>query len=521
VLDANLNLLPIGVAGELYIGGAGVARGYLDRADLTRERFISSSFHPSGRLYRTGDLARWLPDGTLECLGRADNQVKIRGFRVEIEEIEAAMATHPGVRQAAVRTWNAASGPSLAAYVVADGNPDLRRHLQHVLPEYMIPARMVFLDALPLTPNGKVDRNALPEPGPMESTGKYAAPSSAIERRLARIFESVLDVPRVGVRENFFDLGGHSLLVAKLLRGIELEFGRRLTMPAIFQSPTIQHLASLLGEQSCLATGPRTVDIRPAGGRAPFFWIYGGPFFSSLISRLHPAHPLVSVALDARDERAIVSSSDLATLAQIAEPLVHQIRATQPSGPYRLGGWCVAGLIAYEVASQIVAAGEQVQLLAMVGTPNPVYDLSLPTWKVYAGKLRHGLTKLRRLHGRSACDYALERMKRLAASVRDSDGPTTNFEGVVAAAALRYIPKPVDARIAVIRPSDRPEVPDLKIGWEQVLGDRLDVYDVAGDHTSMFLEPHVEGLAACLNRCLNDRAIQVQFAGTERRAIAG
>ncbi len=504
ILDAHLNLLPIGAPGELYIGGAGLARGYHDRAELTAERFIASPFDPTQRLYRTGDLARWLADGTLECLGRADNQVKIRGFRIEIEEIETSIASHPDVRQAAVKAWpsTASDGASLVAYVVAPLHPDLRRYLMDTLPEYMVPSRFVFLDALPLTPNGKVDRNALPAPlqqAAQPAGPDYAPPSNGIERRLASVFESVLDLPKVGIRDNFFDLGGHSLLVAKLLRRVEMEFGRRLTMSVIFQSPTIEHLAPLLGAQSCVAPTPRTVNIQSIRASAPFFFLYGGPFFASLTTRVTPSHPMISIALDPRDEREVGSSI---TLPQVAEMMVRRIQAAQPAGPYRLGGWCVAGLIAYEVASQLVAAGEQVELVAMIGTPNPVYDLSIPSWKVYASKFRHQLKKLGRLRANQALDYAIERIKRLGSTLGEPAPVANSFAEHLEAAALRYVPKPFHARIAVIREADRPEAPDLKIGWEHVLGDRVEVYDVPGDHISIFTEAHAGGLADCVNRCL-------------------
>jgi amino acid adenylation domain-containing protein len=519
VLDANLNPLPVGVSGELYIGGAGLARGYLRRAELTRERFIASPFDPAGRLYRTGDVARWLPDGTIEYLGRADNQVKIRGFRIELEEVETAIVELPGVTAAAVKARPDGSGSlALSAYICGAPTLDLRRALQHKLPEYMIPSRTVFLDALPLTPSGKLDRNALPDPA-MDTTSAYVAPASTIERRLARIFESVLGLPTVGVRENFFNLGGHSLLVAKLLRGIELEFGRRLTMRAIFQSPTIEHLAYLLDGQSCLAARPRTVDIRPAGVSAPFFWIYGGPLFLSLESRVDPAHPLVTVALDPSEERTIDSSAALPTLAQIVEPLVRRIRMVQPEGPYHLGGWCSAGVMAYEVARQLEDAGHRVSLLALVDAPNPAHLRAIPGWRMNLSKLRYRLAHTARLRGRGARDYAAERLRNLSFRlfVRKPVGRLT-FEDKMNLAADNYAPKPLDGRVALIRPSDRPQVPDLKCGWEQVLGNRLEVYDVGGDHISMFLESNVESLAVCLNRCLDDNPSRREIDVARRRA---
>ena len=268
ILDAHRNVAPVGAAGELYIGGAGIARGYLRREDLTAERFVPHPFQAGERLYRSGDLARRLADGTIECLGRIDNQIKIRGFRIEPGEIEAALLEHPQVRAAAVRVWpDAAGNLSVAAYVAGapietDG---LRRFLQQKLPDYMIPTRFVTLNAMPLTPNGKLDRAALPEPAAVEQAVRSIAPRTEAERKLRTIWESVLDARPIGIEDNFFDLGGHSFLVAKLLRRIDSEFGQRLSMAALFEAPTISRLAALLGDASSIRRLPRTINLQPAG----------------------------------------------------------------------------------------------------------------------------------------------------------------------------------------------------------------------------------------------------------------
>jgi len=233
------------------------------------------------------------------------------------------------------------------------------------------------------------------------------------------------------VHDNFFDLGGHSLLVAKLVRRIDQEFGTRLTMSTVFQSPTIEHLAPLLQEGGHPSFRPRTVSIQPIGSRTPMFWVYGGPFFSSLAARVTPDHPFVNITLDPRDERDITSG----TLPQIAGLLVRKIKALQPRGPYHLGGWCVSGLMAYEVATQLVAAGDQVDLVAIVGSHNPAYYLSFPAWKIRASKARYTLSRLARLRGRLALDYAWERVKSVLGQMRGPSVPITNFERILNAAA--------------------------------------------------------------------------------------
>jgi amino acid adenylation domain-containing protein len=254
ILDKHLQPVPIGVPGELYVGGAGLARGYLYRPELTAERFLPDPFSgiPGARLYKTGDLARYLPNGEIEFLGRVDHQVKIRGFRVELGEIEAVLGQHPAVRETVVMAReDAPGGKRLVAYMVADEpatTSELRRFLKDRLPDYMVPAAFVFLDALPLTPNRKVDRHALPPPGPgrpdMETP--FATPRDSFEERLVDIWRQVLGLQRVGIHDNFFELGGHSLLAIQLLSRISTELHAELPLRRLFQSPTIAELATTI-----------------------------------------------------------------------------------------------------------------------------------------------------------------------------------------------------------------------------------------------------------------------------------
>jgi len=264
VLDAAGEPVPVGVAGELYIGGAGVVRGYLGRAGQTAERFVADAFSgdAGARLYRTGDRARWRPDGTIEFLGRTDFQVKVRGFRIELGEIEARLAEHPDVREAAVLAREDVPGDvRLVAYVVGDADAEpLRAHLSAALPEYMVPAAYVRLEALPLTPNGKLDRKALPAPeGSAYASREYEAPVGKIEEALAEIWTELLRVERVGRHDHFFELGGHSLLalqvVSRVRQGMEVE----LALATVFEKPVLSALAERILELRLARFDPETL----------------------------------------------------------------------------------------------------------------------------------------------------------------------------------------------------------------------------------------------------------------------
>ncbi|GLU36611.1 amino acid adenylation domain-containing protein [Pseudomonas sp. NBRC 100443] len=258
VLDAELNLLPVGLAGELYLGGEGVARGYLERPALTAERFVPDPFGNGERVYRSGDLTRARPDGVVDYLGRVDHQVKIRGFRIELGEIEARLLEQDAVREAVVLARDGASGKQLVGYVVpTEPIPVEQRHalrdelkaaLKGSLPEYMVPTQLLFLETLPLTPNGKLDRKALPQPDISELQQDYVAPSSELEQRLAAIWQAVLKLPRVGLKDNFFDLGGHSLLATQVTARAQDELGVNLPLALMFQSETLEAYAASVAQ---------------------------------------------------------------------------------------------------------------------------------------------------------------------------------------------------------------------------------------------------------------------------------
>jgi amino acid adenylation domain-containing protein len=516
VLDARRKLAPVGMAGELYIGGAGVARGYLRREDLTAGSFVPHPFQKGAKLYRTGDLARRLADGTLECLGRIDNQIKIRGFRIEPGEIEAVLLEHPRVRAAAVRVWpDASGGLSIAAYTsgTAVEKEELRRFVQLKLPDYMIPARFVALEALPLTPNGKVDRGALPEPTATEKIVRSIVPRTEAERKLRVIWEAVLDARPIGIEDNFFDLGGHSFLVAKLLRRIESEFGQRLSMAALFEAPTISRLAALLGDASSIRRLPRTMNLQPAGAREPLFWIHAGLPFRPLAMHLGTNRPFLGVDFERADDETFEGF----TFPELAARLVRTIRAAQPHGPYHMGGWCISGLLAYEAAAQLIEAGEVVKLVVVIDSANPTHFRTIPKYTLMASKLVCHLKRLLHTEIGEAFVYAQQRMKGFLTQLTERQSFEEDpLEPLLDRAAHAYDPKPIQARVLVVQPVDRPEALDLRTSWADLRKyGNLEVSDIPGTHATMFEEPHVAALARCIGKRLADNVVEM------KRAIAG
>jgi len=531
ILDKFLQPVPIGVPGELYIGGEGVARGYLHRPDLTAERFVRDPFSQQvsrPRMYRTGDLARYRANGEIECLGRIDHQVKVRGFRIELGEIESVLGQHPSVGQNVVIAREDVPGDKrLVAYVAASQGQSitveaLRDFLIQKLPDYMVPSRFVFLEALPLTPNGKVDRRALPAPPQLElaKQKEYVAARDAVETRLVKIWESVLSIRPLGVKQNFFELGGHSLLVAKLLRRIEQAFGKKLSMAAIFQAPTVEQQGAMLRNRSTLPQLSAVLPIQPAGSKPPFF-CFGfdtGPVFLPLARRLGSDQPLLCVGL------TLLEASQLPTpykMEDIAACMVKEVREIQPAGPYYLGGLCVGGLMAYEAARQILAQGQEVALLALFEPQTPVhFEARSKGFRLdlLGQRLRFHFRNLQLLEIREAPPYIRDRARTLKARVRRlawhtvydlqgrmNDRRLRNLGDIQHVAGRAYQPQPYTGRVALFQATNRPVGRDWdqQFGWRK-LAARLEVHEIPGHHESFFLEPNVEGLADKLSRCLDE-----------------
>jgi len=377
LLDRHLQPVPIGVPGELHIGGAGIVRGYLNRPELTEEKFIPNPFsnQPGARLYKSGDLARYLPDGNIEFLGRIDHQVKIRGHRIEMGEIEAVLVQHPAVEDAIVITTEDPSGnKSLAAFCVSNQEQDLtselRNSLKKKLPDYMVPSDLVMLEAFPLTPNGKVDRRALllllTESSKQRSEAALVAPRDEFEIKLKNIWEKLLGKESISVKDNFFELGGHSLLGVSLFNEIEHQFERKLPVSTLFDAPTIEELAGILRPSEQAKTWDSLVTIKPGGSKPPLFLIHDANgetvLYLQLASSLGPEQPVYALRPHGNEECPMLHTR----VTDMVAHYIEKIRSVQPEGPYMIGGLCSGGILSFEIAVQLQAQGHQVALVALM-----------------------------------------------------------------------------------------------------------------------------------------------------------
>ncbi|MFI7011779.1 amino acid adenylation domain-containing protein [Streptomyces sp. NPDC050145] len=382
VLDERLRPVPPGVPGELYIAGAGLARGYLDQPARTAERFTADPYAElfgdvGGRMYRTGDIARRGTRGLLEFLGRADQQVKIRGFRVEPGEIETALATHPAVTRAAVVARPGPGGDkALVAYLVGEEVPtdELRAELEQSLPDYMVPAAFVPMTSLPVTPNGKLDRAALPEPVWGGGTGRL--PRGPREELLCRLFAEVLGAERVGIDDNFFELGGHSMLATRLAGRVRAELGGDIGVRTLFEAPTVAALAARIDGEPGSRQDPFGVvlPLRAGGSGTPLFCVHPaggfGWIYSGLLRHIDREQPLYAL-----QARGLSQEEPLpADIDAMARDYAEQIRKTVPEGPYEILGWSFGGLVAHAVATRLQEEGAEVSLLAVLDGYPDAYD---------------------------------------------------------------------------------------------------------------------------------------------------
>ena len=541
VLDEKLRPVPANVPGELYIGGDGLARGYLHCSDLTAERFVPNPFaaHPCARLYKTGDRARLLEDGNIEFLGRVDHQVKIRGFRVELGEVEAVLGAHPAVGQPVVIARPYGAGDTrLVAYIVtragsafdADG---LRRHCRIRLPEHMVPSAFVDLHTLPLTPSGKVNRNALPAPERVRSGGAfrtYVPPRTAIEVQLVNMWEKLLGVAEVGVTDDFFDLGGHSLIAVRLAIQIEDAYGRRFPVSTLAQTRTIERLAAMLSRPETDEPWTPLVDLQPAGSNRPFFLVHGigGEVlsFRPLAHCVAPGQPFYGLRAKGSDG----VEEPLRDVESMAACYLDAIKRVAPEGPYFIGGYSAGGTVALEMAQQLRARGEAVGPLVLIDADAPEsiartsltadmwieYLCNLATWPIDDDFFRAGLAAtIDRVQSKSRVVGA--KLKRLLTrrdvpvDIRDALGvwlfpdQHRTFLEVHSRALQTYVPREYSGPLVLLRARTaalsawRP--PDL--GWGPLAKGGLSITRIRGAHDNILTTPRVHSLAAQLQACLN------------------
>ncbi|NJQ98394.1 MAG: amino acid adenylation domain-containing protein [Hydrococcus sp. CSU_1_8] len=406
ILDRHLQPVSIGIPGELYIGGAGVSPGYLNRPELTNQKFISNPFNETREtyLYKTGDIARYLPSGDIQFLGRRDYQVKIRGFRIELEEIEAALAQHPMVQQCAIVVRESETGEQrLLAYVVLDRDRSakveiLRSFLKQKLPEYMVPSNFIALDSLPLTPNGKIDRLVLANSPSFIEEFISEEPAEAlttsrddVELKLTKIWQEVIGLKSVGIRDNFFDIGGHSLLAVRLFVQIEKTFQKMLPLSTLLQSPTIEQLAEILRQNESSKSCSPLVTIQSEGSKPPLFCIHGGGFnvliYRDLAIQLGADQPVYGL-----QARGLIDNEPIeARIESIAADYIQEIQKVQPQGPYFLAGLSNGGNIALEMAQQLQAQGQKVALLALFDCYGPNSIKLLPPKQRLLSSLKYAL----------------------------------------------------------------------------------------------------------------------------------
>lgn len=506
ILDEQRNPVPVGVKGELYAGGDGVALGYWKRDDLTAERFIDDPFSgkSGAKLYRTGDIVKWQPDGSIAFVGRADGQVKIRGFRIELGEIENAISAIPGIRDRVVVARKDGPGEQqLVAYIVpADFDPEkdtqrrdaltamVQTALEKRLPTYMLPAFHVLLNELPLNANGKVDKKKLPAPDlrALQMTVEHVAPRNATEKKIAAIWNKILGVEDIGIHQSFFDLGGHSILGIQMLSQIEQQFGKTYGLNLLFRSPTIAELAVELGAvraDDVAAELKNVTPIKREGSRVPILCVHGDEANHFLPRYLSAEQPFYGTAHQGEDGLPMTYD----TVESIAAHYVQEFKRLLPQGPYNIAGYSFGGVVAYEVARQLKEQGDEVPMLIMLDSyaPEPFAEVMQKESKFYDPIKKPVLrTIVRMIHGMN---------KVLPMKLRNFNIIDTYDD-----ATLAYKAKPYHGDVAVIKAVGSPGTPDM--GWKKHVHGSVILRTIEGDHYSIIKEPLVADLARVMEGVL-------------------
>jgi aspartate racemase len=527
ILDQQLQPVPIGIPGELYIGGTGLGRGYLNRPDLTSEKFIPNPFsdEPNARLYKTGDTVRYLPDGNIEFIGRIDFQVKIRGFRIELMEIERVVEQHPAVQQAVVIAREDVPGDKrIVAYLVLKPeqtftSSELRRFVKEKLPDYMVPSAVVQMDTLPLTPNDKVDRRALPAPDltRQEPSETFVAPRDELEVQLTKIWEQVLGIQPIGIQDNIFELGVHSLMAARLANQIEKAFNKNLPLTTIFQAPSIEQLAHILRQEAWSAPCSSLFVIQPGAAKPPLFCIHvlgeGLSFYRPLARYLGQEQPLYGLAAQILDEQQAPPNQ----IEELAAYYIKEMQALQPEGPYFLAGVSFGGQVAFEIARQLMAQGQAVGLVALLDSESPGESQELSQLKRVSvhisnffqsgpayilNKVNTKIEDLSRRFQLISCKFYQWSGRPLPQRLRILSILEENRQ-----AEEKYVPQVYPGQVTLFRSVDDQKYfsrayLESGYGWQDLAAGGVEIYDIPGDHLGILAEPNVQVLGEKLSKCL-------------------
>ena len=528
--------------GELYIGGNCLAQGYLNCPEFTNEKFLPNPFSAdsNSRLYKTGDLACYLSKGNIEYLGRIDNQVKVRGFRIELGEIEAVLSQHDDMQVCCVIVREDTPGDKLlVAYIVPQKeviltSNELRQFLKTKLPDYMIPNAFVFLvEALPLTPNGKIDRRALPAPSWTSNSDRFVAPRNHLELQLAQLWLKILKIDKVGVQDNFFDLGGHSLIALYLMAQIKQQFGKDIFLATFLQNPTIEQLATIVQKDSDYSSESCLVAIQPNGSKPPLFCLPGAggtPFYLYNLARsLGQDQPFYSFQAN--------SFLALRQVEDIAVQYIQALQVVQPQGPYLLAGHSFGGKVAFEMAQQLLHKGHEVALVAILDSTAPFdqqkpigFDWDDARWLAeFARSIERFLGKnldfsedtLQSFVWEEQLEHVLQRLKMVDILPPDADSTQLNnlVQVLKTNSLMTYVPQQVyPTRIALLRSSEASveepigELPseilqDSAWGWNKFSAEPVDVQFVPGNHNTMMIQPHVQILAKRLKALIEQADI--------------
>ena len=539
ILDQHRQPVPIGFPGEIYVGGAGVSHGYLNRTDLTAARFVDNPFAPGETLYRTGDLARRISATDIAYMGRIDDQVQLRGFRIELGEIEAQLSAHKDIAASVVLLREDMPGDvRLVAYYLAHADKkvawaELRKKLQTVLPDYMLPSTGIQLTELPLTVNGKIDRNALPQPDYSEELTNVQ-PRDEIEQRIANIWREILCLSAVGIHDNFFEIGGHSLLAAQLTERLQREFDYYLSLSALLSAPSIAELALMIRQQTSAISSP-LVALQTRGEQAPIFAVPGGGgnalYYQPLAQALGQQRPFYAFQAKGLDGE----TAPLESVEKIAAENITALRDIQPHGPYLLLGHCFGGIIAYEMAQQLIASGEDITRLFLLDVPAPLPEHRPPSaqwndseWLLYFIDV---------LQDSTGVNFDIDREQLLAISweqqltvcrqymettgILPSGSDSKQVQGMVAVfktnSQIAYRPglnhqMPVTLlRASEFHPAydysaaeDHANKTLSSLGWRQAAAGSIQIQWAPGHHISMLLEPNVAKLADLVQISLSE-----------------